>query len=261
MKSFKEYHELQEKIVSGQGKPKLTLRMLEEMMKDVKKIKGPIMFKGLREGGVIALVSSHRKEFNWYGLHNAIDRFPKEASIVVSVIRKLGFKNPPVFCSANMRSTYQFGDTYIVIPRGKYRILWSPKVRDILANTVRHGLSDKAFKSNDQQKGDGDPLSFLFANSGDGYINYDIRAKEHNQNLIDYLADSYKELKKAPKRFEILLDTKEYWIIRPDSLEHVANLAGFDDKDWDQFTYEELEKLLKAVYTYTKRNDGEIPTY
>lgn len=253
MKTFREYRELQERIVNiPTSDKKALIRVIEEMLKDIQKIEGPLLFKGLQRSRGFALVSSYRKEFSWYGMDRAAKGgYFEESEITKNIIRRLGFKNPPVFCTNAKYATVQFGDTFVVIPRGPYKMFWSPKVKDILYNVIFHKVTDASFKALDDTSADGKMAKIL---GGMGTIDYDKRAKSKGKSMEDYLFDSYKQVKKAPKRFEILLDTKEYWVIDVDVwlLERATDLAGID-LYWEKMTYADLEKALKALLVHLKR--------
>lgn len=48
-------------------------------------------------------------------------------------------RSQTLFCTGDYHQTTSYGEAYVVWPVGRYKVLWSPKVRDLYLDAVKYG--------------------------------------------------------------------------------------------------------------------------
>lgn len=92
--------------------------------------------------------------------HNTVDDFLK---------REFGFpgRSQGLFVTGNRTSASTYGPTYIILPRGEFRYVWSPQVRDLLFYPISDEDSEDVVlrKLNDMQYQDNDLPEAIYSHN------------------------------------------------------------------------------------------------
>lgn len=145
-----------------------------------------------------------------------------------------------VFATADESEVQSYGNSYIILPTGKYKILWSPKIKDLwskiedelnILDIIKYGtlknseslidnLADE-YEEGDNEEGDNVENDWkggnISASNEREYIEKRLKEIEkETQHEIDEILDSYQvgNLKKAIKsQNEIMIDCDYYFLI------------------------------------------------
>jgi hypothetical protein len=231
MKRFKDFtRELTERVAAFKGVSDSTVKGLIKSLKkasiDSHKIDGAVIWRGFHyNDSPIMLVSTFQKEHSWYGLRELGQqaRFKTQAMIYKDMItRGLGIKNP-VFVTAKQKKAEEFGRSYIVIPRGKYKIFHSPVIKDSLTTMVTRLT-----------------------------MGTDDEEKAENEALKDMFLKSYKKASKATgNEDELIFETDRYWLISADLFESLIKARDKDAMALQPIkTYQDVRDAIQTVLSY-----------
>lgn len=204
-----------------------------KILSDLSKMKGPVLLKGISpsRGFDPILASSMRDPSgDWYGIDDEIDTFRKLA-IKKIIHEKMGIKHP-VFTTNNPFYAYYFGSNIcIVVPRPPENLkVWiSSEIEDLL-NDLFDRFSEMYIPYEES-------ASYYKKMEPDSYNEY----SKMSEILIKSFFDSYTKFNSLPKNInnEIILDTKEYWLIPLNSF--ISN----SERDLKGLTYEKFFEMLK----------------
>lgn len=184
MKDFKDFrNEIDEMVASISKVDDNFLKHLDKAMEDLKKMQGPTLWRGFNgKRAFVKLVSTWRKDHRFRGLE-IIQKKGHKRELALKVLEKLNKKfgiDDPVFATTQRWKASFFGYAYIIVPKGKYKILANPNITDFAAN-----LDDYA------------PLE------DEKYI----------ETESEYIVSNYKASQKATAKWENLVECDRYWLI------------------------------------------------
>lgn len=231
MKTFKEFFSERYYNISPNRS-----KHLDKVAEDLEKMKGPLIkraFKTKKNNLDIILASAMKDTTGeWFGLD--FDFMKTEKKDLYDIAKgfihdKLGIKFP-VFCTNSdnneMVNSGTFGDVYILIPRGPVKYFYSKRVDDLMLYTDRRIFDIK-------MDNDMNPERVFIKKDSPLY-----------KEIISELFSLYKKSTNPPSEecSEIILDTKEYWLIPVEWLEEIYSRYQINNIN----TYEDLINLLSS---------------
>jgi hypothetical protein len=238
MKDFKQFrNELDEMVASISKVDDNFIKHLDKVIVDLKKMRGPVLWRGFQgKRTFIKLVSTYRKDHRFRGLE-IIKKKGFRRELALKVLEKLKEKfgvDDPVFTATKKWKADFFGYGYVVIPKGKYKILSNKNITDFAAN-----LDDYA----------------------------EIEDERFIDAEAQYIVSNYKESQRADiNPYENLLEVDKYWLLDiNDVVQFAQNNIPFSqylkkmkvptsEKDLLQFAsrYENVYRLIHLYKMYLK---------
>lgn len=184
MKDFKDFrNELDEMVASISKVDDNFIKHLDKAMEDLKKMQGPTLWRGFSgTRSFVKLVSTWRKDHRFRGLE-IIQKKGHKRDLALKVLEKLKKKfgiDDPVFTTTQKWKASFFGYAYIIVPKGKYKILANPNITDFAANI-------------------------------DDYAT--LEDEKYIETESEYIVSNYKASQRATAKYENLVECDRYWLI------------------------------------------------
>lgn len=133
MYSFKKF------LVEGSGEVKTIAEILDECAPFLRASEGKFVFRGLKNPtGALKMITPDG-DVTVYRMEPRRDRRPlnidefTHTTVDDYMDEKFGFRgrSQGLFVTSSPNTASSYGDTYIILPRGEFRFIWSPKISDL----------------------------------------------------------------------------------------------------------------------------------
>lgn len=145
MYSFKQF------LSEGSGDSTITIEeLISECLPFIKESEGELIYRGSNSTSGEMTLTTPAGDFPIYRMDVRQDRRPLNsdsrihATVDKFLNREFGFpgRSQGLFVTGSRTSASAYGLTYIILPRGEFRYVWSPQVRDLLFSPLSAGENE-----------------------------------------------------------------------------------------------------------------------